>query len=309
MILNLIMVVVGFIFLMKGADYFVDGSSSLAAKLGIPPLIIGLTIVAMGTSMPEAAVSISAALKESTGIAIGNIYGSNILNILLILGITACISALKVGKTTIRYEIPYMILVTVVLAALGWLSGSVGRVDGVLLWIMFLAYLAYLFYQAKHMDTQEDENVKDLTGWQIFLYVVGGIVAVVAGSDLTVDSATAIAEMIGISDRIIGLTIVAFGTSLPELITSVTAARKNQADIAIGNIVGSNIFNILFVLGTASLISPIEYSKAFMFDSVIAILTAVLLFLCVFRKGKLTKASGVLMLVCYAAYFGYMLVA
>lgn len=307
MILNIIMVIVGFILLIKGADYFVDGSSSLAAKLGIPPLIIGLTIVAMGTSAPEAAISISAALKGSTGIAIGNIYGSNIMNILLILGITACISALKVGKTTIRYEIPYMIFITAVLAVLGRLSGSVNRADGVLLWLLFLVYLAYLFYQAKHMDTQEDENVRDLKGWQILLYIAGGIAAIVAGSNLTVDSATAIAEAVGISDRIIGLTIIAFGTSLPELITSVTAARKKQADIAIGNIVGSNIFNILFVLGTASLISTIEYAQAFVFDSVIAILTALLLFLCVFRKGKLTKAAGALMLVCYAVYFVYML--
>lgn len=307
MILNIFMVFAGFVFLIKGADFFVDGSSSLAAKLGIPPLIIGLTIVAMGTSAPEAAISISAALKGSTGIAIGNIYGSNIMNILLILGITACISTLRVGKTTIRYEIPYMIFITAVLAVLGWLSGFINRAHGVLLWILFLVYLAYLFYQAKHMDTEEDENVRDLKGWQILLYIVGGIAAIVAGSNLTVDSATAIAEAVGISDRVIGLTIIAFGTSLPELITSVTAARKKQADIAIGNIVGSNIFNILFVLGTASLISTIKYAQAFVFDSVIAIATALLLFLCVFRKGELTKAAGIFMLVCYAVYFGYML--
>lgn len=308
MVLNILLVIVGFVLLMKGADFFVDGSSSLAGKLGIPSLIIGLTIVAMGTSAPEAAISISAAVKGSTGIAIGNIYGSNILNILLILGITACITPLKVGKTTIKYEIPYMVFITVVLAVIGIRAGSVGRLAGAALWVLFLIYLAYLFYQSKHMETKEEGERKDLSGIQIFLYIAGGIAAIVWGSNLTVDHATAIAEAIGISDRVIGLTIIAFGTSLPELITSVTAARKKQADIAIGNIVGSNIFNILFVLGTAGLIHDIEYSPAFVFDSFVAILAAGLLLVSVFRKGKLTRGHGVVMLVCYAAYFVYMLV-
>lgn len=307
MIWNILLVVVGFILLIKGADFFVDGAASLAGKLGIPALIIGLTIVAMGTSAPEAAVSISAAFKGSTGIAIGNIYGSNIMNILIILGITACITQVKVGKTTVKYEIPYMIFITVVLAVFGAMTGNVGKLAGVLLWVLFILYFVYLFYQAKHMDAEEDSEIKDLSVLRIILYIAGGMAAIVVGSDVTVDGATAIAEAIGVSDRIIGLTIVALGTSLPELITSVTAAKKKQADIAIGNIVGSNIFNILFVLGTASLIHDIEYSAAFIPDSVMTIAASALLFLCVFKKGKLTRSSGIIMLVCYGAYFVYML--
>lgn len=307
MILNILLVVVGFVLLIKGADFFVDGSSSLASKLGIPSLIIGLTIVAMGTSAPEAAVSISAALKGSTGIAIGNILGSNILNILIILGITACISQLKVGKTTIKYEIPYMIFVTIVLAVIGVVKGNVSRISGVVLWVLFILYFIYLFYQTKHME-KEDGEIKDLSAIQIIVFIVGGVAAIIIGSNITVDGATAIAEALGVSDRVIGLTIVALGTSLPELITSVTAARKNQADIAIGNIVGSNLFNMLFVLGTASIIHNIEYPAAFMVDSVVAILSAILLFLCVFRKERLTRSSGIIMIVCYAAYFVYMLI-
>lgn len=307
-LLDILMVVVGFVLLVKGADFFVDGASSLAVRLGIPPLIIGLTIVAMGTSAPEAAVSIDAALKQSTGIAIGNIYGSNILNILIILGVTACITTLKVGRTTIRYEIPFMIAVTVVLAGIGAVAGKLSWISGIILWVLFLAYLGYLFYQAKHMETAGEEEIKKRKGYQIVLFLVLGGAAIILGSNLAVDGATGVAKVLGVSDRIIGLTIIALGTSLPELITSIAAARKQQADIAIGNIVGSNIFNILFVLGTASLISNISYSPAFYVDSVVATVVAVLLLVCVCRKGELNRKAGILMLLCYAAYFVYMLV-
>lgn len=307
MILNILLVIVGFVLLIKGADFFVDGASALANKLGIPPLIIGLTIVAMGTSAPEAAISISAAIKGSTGIAIGNIYGSNIMNILLILGITACIVPLKVGITTIKYEIPFMIFVSAALALIGYFTGNVGFFAGVFMWVLFILYLGYMIYQAKHMQVEEESACKDLKGWQILLCILGGMAAIVLGSDITVDNATAIATAIGISDRIIGLTVIAFGTSLPELITSVTAAKKKQADIAIGNIVGSNVFNILFVLGTASLIHNITYSAAFYVDSVMTVLTAVLLLLCVFRKKVLTRVGGIIMLLAYVAYFVFVL--
>ncbi len=304
--LDLLLVAAGFILLLKGADFFVDGASALADRLGIPPLIVGLTIVAMGTSLPEASVSINAAFKESGGIAIGNILGSNILNILLILGVTSVLAPLKVGKTTVRYEIPYMILVTLTLAAAGLLLGELNHYIGMLFWVLFLLYFIYLFYQARHMQSDEAGG-KQLALPLILIYILGGLLAVVWGSDLTVTHAELIAETLGVSDRIIGLTVVAFGTSLPELITSVTAARKQEADIAIGNIVGSNIFNILFVLGTASLISGIPYSPAFWLDSLAAVLAAALLFLCVCRSGKLTRRSGILLLICYAVYFVYML--
>ena len=308
-VLPYIMLVVGFLFLIKGADFFVDGASSLAKKMKIPTLIIGLTIVAMGTSAPEAAVSISAAFKGNTGIAIGNILGSNILNVLIILGITACIIPVRVGKTTVKYEIPFMIAITVILGALGLTTGVLGKVAGALLWVLFIAYLAYLFYQAKHMENADEEEIKDRPIWMILIFIIGGMAAIIFGSNITVDGATFVAEAFGVSPRVIGLTIVAFGTSLPELITSITAAKKGQADIAIGNIVGSNVFNILFVLGTTCLIHDVEYPIEFLLDTIVAVVSAVLLLVCVIRKKQLTRPAGIIMLVGYAGYLTYMLMA
>lgn len=307
--LNILKVIAGFVLLIKGADFFVDGASALAKKMKIPTLIIGLTIVAMGTSAPEAAVSISAAVKGSTGIAIGNILGSNIMNILVILGITACIIPIRVGKTTVRYEIPFMIGISVILGAIGLTTGVVGKIAGGLLWVLFIVYMIYLFYQAKHMENAEEEEIKDRPVWMIIVFIIGGMAAIIFGSNITVDGATFVAKTIGVTDRIIGLTIVALGTSLPELITSITAAKKGQADIAIGNIVGSNIFNILFVLGTASLIHDVPYARSFILDTIVAVASAVILFVCVFRKQKLTRSAGIIMLVGYAGYLTYMLIA
>lgn len=308
MFLNILKVVAGFVLLIKGADFFVDGASALAKKMKIPTLIIGLTIVAMGTSAPEAAVSISAAFKGNTGIAIGNILGSNILNVLIILGITACIIPIRVGKTTVKYEIPFMIVITAVLGAIGLTTGVIGKIAGALLWVLFIVYMVYLFYQAKHMENAEEEEIKDRPIWMILLFIVGGMAAIIFGSNITVDGATYIAGAFGVSDRIIGLTIVAFGTSLPELITSITAAKKGQADIAIGNIVGSNVFNILFVLGTTSLIHDVPYPNSFLLDTIVALVSAVLLFVCVVKSKKLTRPAGIIMLVGYAGYLTYMLI-
>ena len=244
-ILGVVLLVIGFVLLIKGADFFVDGAAGVAAKLRVPTLVIGLTIVAMGTSAPEAAVSVNAALKNNASIAIGNVLGSNILNILIILGVTAVITSVAIQKSTLWIEIPYMLVLTIVLIVMG-LDGSVTRMDGVILWVMFLAYLAYLFVLAKN-GKEENEEVNNPV-WKLLVSAVIGGVIVVWGSDITVDAATAIAQIIGMSERFIGLTIVALGTSLPELVTSVTAARKGNADIAIGNIVGSNLFNIFLYL-------------------------------------------------------------
>jgi len=273
-IVELLLLVLGFAMLVKGADRFVDGTSGVARKLGIPQLVVGLTIVAMRTSAPEAAVSITAALKGNASIAIGNVVGSNILNILIILSVTAVITSVAIQKSTLWVEIPYMLVITIVLIVLG-LDGTVSRLEGVILWVMFLAYLAYLFYLAKN-GKEENEEVTAPT-WKLILFAVIGGAVVVWGSDITVDAATTIAQMIGISERFIGLTIVALGTSLPELVTSVTAARKGNADIAIGNIVGSNIFNILFVIGTAALIIPVPYAAGFLIDGAIEVGAGVLL--------------------------------
>ena len=306
-LLQLVLLVVGFAMLVKGADWFVEGTAGIARKFGIPQLVIGLTIVAMGTSAPEAAVSITTALKGNAGISIGNVVGSNILNILIILGISAVIVALAIQESTIKYETPYMIFITVVLLAMGYTGGEISFLEGIILWVLFIVYLAYLFRLAK--NGKEEDATEDRSPLLLLLSGIVGGVIIVWGSNITVDSATAIAKMIGLSESFIGLTIVALGTSLPELVTSVTAAKKGNADIAIGNIVGSNIFNILFVLGTTALITPIPFASNFLIDSVIAILAGVLLWISVFKTKKLTRMWGIIMLLCYAAYFVYLYVS
>lgn len=303
-VVQILLLVIGFTMLVKGADWFVDGSAGIAKKLGIPQLVIGLTIVAMGTSAPEAAVSITASLKGNAGIAIGNVLGSNILNILIILGISALLSTMAIQKSTLRYEIPYMIFVTVVLIALGMTGEYVTRIEGVILWVLFLLYLAYLFRLTKQ-GTEEDGTEERPTFNLLIRMIIGGVI-VVWGSDITVDSATQIAQMIGLSERFIGLTIVALGTSLPELVTSVVAAKKGNADIAIGNIVGSNIFNVLFVIGTASIIAPVIYDSVFLIDGIIAVLAGALLWVSVLKTRSLRKPWGIVMLLCYGGYLVYL---
>ncbi len=300
-ILQLFILIFGFLLLVKGADFFVDGSSKIAKKFGIPELIIGLTIVAMGTSAPETAVSIAAALKGTADISIGNVVGSNILNILIILGISATIRTIKVGKTTIKYEIPFMIAISALLLLLG-LDGTIDFKDGIILWLLFIAYLTYLIIMAKK-DKQKKEKKSKVILWQAILTTLVGLALIIVGSDISVDAASKIARYAGLSERFIGLTIVALGTSLPELVTSVTAAFKGNNDIAIGNIVGSNIFNILFVIGTSSLILPITFASTFKIDSLVMIGAALLLFICSLRKQKLDRFSGILMLLSYALYF------
>lgn len=268
-VLQIVFLALGFFLLVKGADWFVDGASGLARKLGIPQLVIGLTIVAMGTSLPEAAVSISAALRGNAEITIGNIVGSNILNILIILGVTALIATLKVADSTVRYEIPFMIVVTFVLLWLGYTGGQVTRLEGIILWVLFLLYLRYLYMMAKK-GKEEEREAEQLSTAKIIGLILAGVVMIVAGSNFAVEGASNLAKALGISQRFIGLTIVALGTSLPELVTSVSAARKHNADIAIGNIVGSNIFNILFIVGTTALITPVTFASGFVVDTLIA---------------------------------------
>ena len=300
--LQIILLFVGFAMLIKGADWFVDGSSGIATKFKIPQLVIGLTIVAMGTSAPEAAVSIAAALKGNADITIGNIVGSNILNILIILGVSALITPLAVAKSTIKVEIPFMIAVTLLLLWMGY-NGTVSLLEGIILLVVFLVYLGYLFLLAKNDKNKDEETVNDVSVWKSLMWTVIGLVLIVYGSNVTVDAATKIAQIVGLSERFIGLTIVALGTSLPELFTSVSAARKGNADIAIGNIVGSNIFNILFVIGISSVIVPVPFANGFRFDTIIAVAAAILLLLCGLKDKKLKRWSGILMLLSYAAYF------
>lgn len=308
-LIAIILLVLGFVMLTKGADWFVDGSSALAARLGIPQLVIGLTIVAMGTSAPEAAVSITSALKGNEGITVGNVVGSNIMNILLILGIASVIVPLAVQKSTRMIEIPYMIAITILFGVLGYTGEMITRIEGGILWIAFLIYLGYLLWMAKKGKEENEPDEKQKSLPVQLLTILVGLVCIVLGSDFVVDGATEIAKVIGISERIIGLTIVAFGTSLPELVTSVTAARRGNADIAIGNIVGSNVFNILFVAGTSALISPVVFESKFVFDTIVATAVAILLLVCVCNKeGKLKRSGGIIMLAAYAVYFVKLLI-
>lgn len=307
--LQLLLLAVGFILLVKGADWFVEGASGIADKFGIPQLVIGLTIVAMGTSAPETAVSITAALKGNADIAVGNVVGSNILNILIILGISSAITSIAVAKTTIRYEIPIMLGITVLLLVFGTNGGTICLWEGIVLLACFVGYLLYMFVMMKkgEMQSEEIESTKKPL-WKMLLFGIVGLGLIILGSDVTVDAATALAKIFGLSEKFIGLTVVALGTSLPELFTSVIAARKGKADIAIGNIVGSNIFNILFVIGTSALIIPVVFEMSFVIDCLVAVAAGVILWLCVCRKKKLNRLDGIIMLICYAAYFVYLLV-
>lgn len=313
MLLQVLLLAAGFTMLVKGADLFVDGASALAAKFRIPQLVIGLTVVAMGTSMPEAAVSISAALKGSADITIGNIVGSNILNILVILGLSAAVMPLAVGKTTIRYEMPFLAGITALLFVQG-LDGTVSLTDGLVLVILFISYLIYLLIMAKKNQERQnadgesqEESSEQRKLWQILFFTATGLVIVVFGSTVAVDAASAIARILGMSERFIGLTIVALGTSLPELCTSVSAAGKGNSDIAIGNIVGSCIFNILFVIGLSALVTPVPFASAFRFDSIVSGAAALFLLLSCIKEQNLKRRHGIVMLAGYAVYFLYIL--
>lgn len=306
--LQLFLLALGFVLLVKGADWFVDGASGIADKFGIPQLVIGLTIVAMGTSAPETAVSITAALKGTADIAVGNVVGSNILNIFIILGLSSAITTIAVAKTTVRYEIPIMLFATVLLLVFGIMGESICLWEGILLWVCFALYFVYMFVMVKKGEMKAEEIKNDAKPvWKLVLMSLLGLGCIVLGSDVTVDAATALAKIFGMSEKFIGLTVVALGTSLPELFTSVMAARKGKADIAIGNIVGSNIFNILFVIGTSSLILPVTFEMSFVIDCLVAIAAGAILWLCVCRKKCLKRIDGFIMLACYAAYFGYLL--
>lgn len=314
MAIQLLFLVLGFVMLVKGADLFVDGASGIATKFGIPQIVIGLTIVAMGTSAPEAAVSITAAFAGNADITIGNIVGSNILNILIILGISALVYPLAIQKSTLIIDIPVVLLATVVLYLLGF-DSKISRIDGIIMLVVFAAYLFYLFTVAKKEASQkklsettehiqsEENAAKEISLLKASIFTVIGLALIIGGSNFVVNSATAIAKALGLSQRFIGLTIVALGTSLPELFTSVTAALKKNSDIAIGNIVGSNIFNILFIVGLSGLIIPVPFATDFRFDTIISGVAAILLLLFCLPKKKLPRFAGAIMLICYALYF------
>lgn len=306
MILQILLLCIGFVLLVKGADFFVDGAAGIAEKMGIPQLVVGLTIVAMGTSLPEAAVSITSALKGSAGITIGNVIGSNIMNVLVILGITAVITNVAIQKSTLYCEIPFMIGSTILMIFFGMTRHAVTFVEGVIFWIIFIIFLAYLFMMSKKNKESEEKSECEMSYLKCIIFIIAGGIMVVWGSDLVVDAASEIARSFGMSERFIGLTIVAFGTSLPELVTSVTAAKSGNVGIAIGNIVGSNIFNLLFVIGTTALICSVPFESKFLIDAAVAVGAGVILWLGTIRTRELRRPCGVVMLFAYAGYFAYL---
>lgn len=319
---NILLLIAGFIMLVKGADWFVDSAASLAKKIHIPELVIGLTLVAFGTSAPELSVSLTSALKTaSNGITIGNVVGSNIMNIVLILGLTSVLCKIPCQRNSLILDIPYMLMATVLFIILGCIGNQFSQIDGIILVGLLIVYIAILVIISIKQKTnlfsensEETDSKDSLTGirgfiktisdkaWFLILLVLTGLVCIVYGSDLVVKSATNIAKYCGVSDRIIGLTMIALGTSLPELVTSVTAARKGKTDIAIGNIIGSNIFNILCVAGVSACFVSISF-KGFFLDSIEALISALLLALLCYLPGHTIKRwGGFLLLAFYIAF-------
>lgn len=306
MLLNLLLLAVGFVFLVRGASAFVDGASVLAHRFNVPEIIIGLTIVAMGTSAPELAVSVSSALHGTGGVAIGNALGSNIINVLLVLGIAALITPLSVHRKTTKYEIPFLIIITMMLMWFGIEYSALTRDAAGIFILCFVFFLCYLYFNARK-EIVEAEKTPEFSMFKTITFLVLGLVALVFGSDLTVKSATNLANILHVPDRIIGLTLVAFGTSLPELVTCAIAAYKNRTGLVIGNIIGSNIFNILFVLGITGLIVPMNFERAFVADTVISLVITIMLLIFTLREHKLTRRAGLIFLLCYAGYIIYLI--
>lgn len=300
-----VLLIVGFILLIKGADFFVDGASSTAKLLKVPSVIIGLTIVAMGTSAPEAAVSISAGLSGSSDIALSNVIGSNIFNLLIVVGVSAIICPIKTEKVILRRDIWWSLgaaVATLIMMTDMKISGA----EGILLLGGMAAYIAVLVFDARKKRDEGDE-VKAMSPLKSIIYIVGGLAAIIIGGDLVVDSACDIAAAFGMSEALIGLTIVAVGTSLPELVTSIVAAKKGDSGLALGNVVGSNIFNILFILGSASALTTINVAPELFIDTAILIAVTLLMYFLCRSKDKTSRGEGALCMLVYAAYMAYII--
>lgn len=308
-IIPIAILIVGFVLLVKGADFFVEGSASIAKSLKIPSLIIGMTIVAMGTSLPECSVSIIASISGNNSLSISNAIGSNIFNLMVVSGICTLFVPLEVAKDTLKRDFPISIACAIGLLALGATSMTLGRVEGVVLIIAFAVFLFVMVRSAlSARKSGGEEEIQSIPVWKCIVFVVGGLIAIKFGGDFVVDSATTIARNIGITETVIGLTIVAMGTSLPELVTSIVAARKNEVDMAVGNVIGSNIFNILWVLGIAATISPMAFLMENVIDIVVLIVFSTLAWGLAWTKKNLEKKEGIAMLVLYVIYTAYIFV-
>ena len=316
MLISIFLLIIGFVVLIKGADIFVDGASGIATNFKVSKMLIGLTIVSFGTSAPEFAVSVKSIISHNGDIVLGNVIGSNILNILLILGVSALIHSLNVKNATVKKELPITLLITTLFAVL--LSDSLfdknvvnafTRSDGIVLVLFFLVFIYYLIKMSRN-KVEEDNEIKDISLIRATLYTIVGIVGIVFGSNFVVESATNIAQILGVSARMISLTIIALGTSLPELVTSATATKKGEYDIAIGNVVGSNIFNIGMVIGIpVSVFGGIGKISFSYIDLTVMIVAAVLLFMFSFKDYKITKKEGIIFLLVFAIYYSYVIFA
>ena len=315
---EILILVIGFILLIKGADFFVEGSSSVARRLKVPSLIIGMTIVAMGTSLPECAVSVTASLAGNNTLAVSNVVGSNIFNLMVVCGVCTLIAPLTIKKDTLQKEFPLSIICAVLLMFLGYFGMTLGHVEGVILLIIFVGYLLWMIQAARtarknHIKerqmTEEAEfaegDIDILPVWKCLIFIVGGMIAIKYGGDFVVDGASVIAAGLGLSQTQIGLTIVATGTSLPELVTSIVAARKNEVDMALGNVIGSNIFNILFVLGIAASISPVAFLLENIIDIIILVIMSLIVMAFAWTSQTIKRNEGIIMLVLYAVYLVY----
>ena len=310
--LKYLLLVGGFILLIKGADFFVDGSSSVAKRLKVPSLIIGMTIVAMGTSLPETSVSVSASLLGKNDLAISNAVGSNIFNLMVVCGVCALLCPMAIGKDTLKKDLPFSIIVAGVLLVLGAFTKKVQRWGGIILLVMFAFFLYMMISSARKARDGAAEAANDeykiLPMWRCLLYIFGGAAAIALGGKMVVEGASDIARAFGMSDNLIGMTVVALGTSLPELVTSIVAARKGEVDMALGNVVGSNIFNILFVLGIAAAISPMAFTMKNTIDTAVLIAMSLMVLLMCMPKKKMLRWHGAAMLAVYAGYTTYIFV-
>ncbi len=313
--LAIIFLAAGFFFLVKGADIFVDGSSSIAKKFHVPSIIIGLTIVAMGTSLPEAAVSVTASLANQNTLAVSNVVGSNIFNLMVVIGMCAVLTPVAVQRETLKRDFPFSVFCAILLLILGWMGPmQLGHGDGVIFLVLFAIFIGYMIRSALKAnkegktaegDSSEIDEMKIMSLPKSLLFIVMGAAGIILGGDVVVNSATNIATRLGMSETLVGLTIVSIGTSLPELVTSVVAARKHEVDMALGNAIGSNIFNILMVLGIAGAISPMAFLTENIIDIVILLVFSLIVWFFAWTKQKLNRGEGAIMLALYAAFMVY----
>ena len=315
--INIVLLIVGMVLLVKGADFFVDGASDIAKKLGIPSLIIGLTLVSIGTSLPEASVSINAAITNSSDLSFGNVVGSNIFNSLFIIGICSIILPTVVSKDIMKFDIPILFIVMAVLALFSYAITpfKIDRWEAAILFIMFVCYITLAIYRALkqrkenlNLEVETDnlnEPKKERKTWLSIIFTILGLAGVVGGGILTVDAAKKLALEFGMSELLVGLTIVAVGTSLPELVTSLVASKKGENDIAVGNVIGSNIFNIIFILGFSGMINPLGLNNNSYVDVIFMVLAIILIFIFALRKGKVNRIEGASLMIIYILYLTY----